>query len=474
MILSKIVQRHATVLAVLGLCIRLITAPLYGTADMEWWKAFGTYAYQHGITTLYGASDSEIIAYIQSGDSLETITKKTQTILPYIGYQTSYTSHYNPQPPIYNYSIYITTWLYSVYDPSLSNNRAFNFFLNLEPILSASFLAVIIGYFVGRQKGRSWGIATGLLYWLHPLVLLNAPVQGYRDQLMSLFTVLSLISLYQRRTYSSFVFLGLSMMSKPQGVLIAPVVLFVAFTENSFFHNIRYWFTSISTILITILPFLFSHHGLSVLLGIRTITRTIIYVSGTPNIWLPVQFAIEVYRRIGTGMDAISGIFGYEFRHVLIEGVSRKVGFDIQWIGYFMILIFTIGNLYILQRSLKNGSRMYIFVAAAMQIYAYVMLRVGVQINHYFTMIPLFTIIVGFWPRWWKSYTILCGIYLLYDLCFYGFGRDAAGWYLYLEKYYLLWLINILSVINGWIFFSMVYFIWRKKDFSGAFPIYEK
>src|SRR5690606_9071753 len=118
-----------------GLLLRLLLAPLYGTQDIEWQKAWGTHAVREGVLTMYGAPDAEILALSREGKSREEIRAATQTVIPFEPYRYFRTEYLVTYPPGYIYSLRLAVGAYAAIDPNLSNGRLFNFFVNLPPLV---------------------------------------------------------------------------------------------------------------------------------------------------------------------------------------------------------------------------------------------------------------------------------------------------------------------------------------------------
>lgn len=464
---NKIILNKKSVFLIIftGAIIRFFGAFLYGTADMEWWKAYGTYSVHHGFIDIYGRKDSEILSLYGKKFPINEIISKTQRIIPYPSYKTYYTEYPFHQPPIYIYSIAISSWIYSIISPDVPNNRFFNFFINIEPILSSIIISLGIWKIVSVIRNSREGAIAGLLYWIHPLVILNSPIQGYRDPMVALFALASIYFLYKKNLNLSFIFLACSSLVKPQGILIAPVVIACGLTIYSLRKNLIAWIYGILSVAILSFPFIVNNYGLSMILGISAISKSTEYLSGAPDIWLIVQYIITAWQNTHNIHNFMIKLATQPFSHVIIEGISKRIGFNIELIGFVFLFIFTVLNIYFLYKRLRNGKIKSVFLFSALQVYGYTQLRVGVQINHYFTLIPLLTVSFFVFPKIRKTYTIVCTIFFLYDLAFYGLGRDSVGLYKIMEKISLLWLIIPFSIINIFLFINLCKHVWQPLIF---------
>jgi hypothetical protein len=69
--LADVFFRRRRLLVGLGLVVRLLTSGFYGTQDVEWWKAWGSFAVTHGMVGVYGASDRDMISFAKARASME-------------------------------------------------------------------------------------------------------------------------------------------------------------------------------------------------------------------------------------------------------------------------------------------------------------------------------------------------------------------------------------------------------------------
>jgi len=479
---KRLDQKKFVFLLLAGLLVRLIGSFLYGTQDMEWWKAWGVYATQQSLTGIYGTTDQEIFDLWREGQCQPLALKEglavlpTQTIVHFASYRYFRTEYILTQPPLYIYSLDVFTRLYGMISPELANNRVFNFFINLEPIISSAVLAWLISLFVSNLANRSTGKLAGLVYWLNPLVILNAPIQGYRDPLCALFTVISVVMLYRKNLSLAFVCLALAFMYKPQGVLIAPVVVLVGLREHRFNRNLLAWIVAGLTSLAVCLPYIITNHFLGLVQGVLSITQMSSDLSRQAmNIWWPVQYLANAHVLITEkGVSILQALTGYDGRVINDLPISKfesMMHVNAGTIGFALLGVFTIINLWYVWRRLQSD-RNSIIIAAALQIYGYFILRAGVQINHYFILIPLFTLLAFLNAISLRRYLMICSIFFIQDWIFYGFGRDFNfefgrdlnhGWRM-LSISYLAWTTNLLALANVGLFIFLCWNYYTLKE----------
>jgi len=455
------------------LFLRIILCFCYGTQDMEWWKAWTVDIVKNGITNVYGASDNEIIKEYKDGNTKSDILLKTQKIIHYNPKNYTRLEYKVTQPPIYVYTLYIAGNLYKSISHTLINSRLFNFFINLIPILFSILTVYIIYMFIKSTFNHDTAILTASIYWLSPLVLLNSPIQGYFDPLITFFVSASVVLLYKKQLTWSYIFLVLGILSKPTAIIVFPVFLGIGLKEHSIKKNIIAWLISVVTVLIVIFPFIFNGRVLSMFQGVWSINESSQDLSRqSMNLWWVIQYgyhAIHNLTSIGSKASAIMGGPGSNWESdIPCILLNNLLGFNVQIIGLILLGLFTILNLWYISVNLYT-KRNVIFIASGLQIYAYFILRVGVQANHYFVLIPLFAIVSLFSIKEFKYYILISFIFFIQDLIFYGLGRDFNHGKQLLTLFYSGWFSNILALAN------VVLFIWICfKEFSPCFQIKTK
>jgi len=131
--------------------------------------------------------------------------------------------------PGYLYVLYVLGWIKNLLS---LDNQSFYLILKLPAILAEVFLGFII-YKLVAKKSILWAkIALGL-FILNPAVIFNSAVWGQIDGLFSAFLVLSIFFLSQRRLIFSSIFLAISLVIKPQAILVMPVFIFYFLSNSS-------------------------------------------------------------------------------------------------------------------------------------------------------------------------------------------------------------------------------------------------
>ncbi|MCX6812224.1 MAG: glycosyltransferase family 39 protein [Candidatus Berkelbacteria bacterium] len=452
----KIKNSIFIILLVIGLVIRITGSFFLGTQDVEWWKAWSEYASKESLLNIYGEEDKKVLPLIGHA-SLVEINQQTRRMIPYDSYKYLRNVFQCTQPPVLIYALFTTGHLYKMIRPEMPNARLYNFFNNLIPLVASILIAAAVYLFVKKIRSPNEARWAALLFWLSPLVLLNSPIQGYQDMLCAFFVVMSVIFAYNKKTLYSYILLAFSFMTKPQGILIAPIIFFAGLKDIGWRKNLLASTVTIITALIISLPFIVSHHALSMATNVLSVKNfnTSQLTSEALNAWWFFQYHL--------GPKIVSGNLN-----------SKLFGVRISYIGHLIFLIFTFFNVRYLLRS-KSKKREIIIFAAALGVYGYFMLETGILINHYFLMIPLLALIAVLNKRYFLIYLFVSIFFFAQDFLFYGFGRDFNLMQTILTNHQLLGPVtDIMSLISLALFVYLCFITFNDRIYSKKFILTPK
>lgn len=436
----------------LGLALRLGLGGCQGTMDMDWWKSWIVYAYDHSLISLYGSSDTQILSDVRRGVGFDEIQRRHAREVPYRvsrGNRTVRQRLWVAQPPLYVYALMVAGGVYRVASGGLDDSRWFNFSINLLNLVSAAAIALMIERFLRRTSRPDLAMPTALAFWLNPLVLLNAPVQGYLDQLCAVWLVASLLMLYERRLFWAYALFTVSLLMKPTGLMIAPVLLAVAIHEHGLVRNLKAWGLSLAIVLAAWAPFAIGGHALSVPLGLARLGMQLDVVSRKAiNLWYIFQYFV---------LDDIGEPWWSQ--------VSR--GFFGSWtgvrpdrLGTLAFGVFTSLNLAFALKALRND-RLVLLSAAGLQMLGSYAFRTGQHVNHYFLAIPLLAVVALTSRPRLVAFGFVCCLFFIADVVFYGFGRDTNP---YSEKLHQSGMQSVTLLLAGGSLLGLVFV------FRAAYP----
>jgi hypothetical protein len=422
LITLKVSKKKFLILFFIGLLIRIIGSFGYGDGDMEHFKAWAVLTSKDGIISMYSKSDSEIINYAKEknisiiqafNDNRKYINFKPEKKYWRQEYMIMY-------PPVSEYLLFISGKMHSIFYNNFENNRAFNFFVNL-PIL---ILSIIIFLFLSSFKLGNNDLEDKMsiipfLYWLNPIFILDSPIQGYNNTLIFFLGLLA-IYFYQvkKSNFITSIFGTLIFWSKPQGILIFPLICFIIFfTSNSKFRAIKQIISgfSIITTLILFYPLL-NGYCISYILGsfssiVSLDSWSLTLLSARSwNIWWLLSY-------FDSGMASME---------ISISLFNKIHNINIAYFSSLIFIFLISYSLFLFYKS-KNKSLNYILFLFLSCFSYYNMFMLNVQYNQFIIFIPIVIYFGVLAPELFHFSLVICSFYLLQIFYYGGFGRDIGS-----------------------------------------------
>ncbi len=177
-----------------------------------------------------------------------------------------------------------------------------------------------IGYFLYHVAKKSYSKKNAALiagmFVINPLVILNSSLWGQVDSILTLFCLMSVYFIAEKRYGASFYTFAIALLIKPQAVFFAPVILFSliediflveGYKKDKLIYAIKKAAIAIGGMLILFMPF-----GRNPFHGISVIISQYIETMGQYN-YLTVN-AFNLYGAMGgnwTALSPLMSIFGY-------------------------------------------------------------------------------------------------------------------------------------------------------------------
>jgi hypothetical protein len=320
------------------------------------------------------------------------------------------------------YLFWLSTWAAKfLQGGKLRGGGLLNSVFNVWPVLFAIATVVAASVFVHKQvRTVTWFAAA--TFWLNPAMLLHTPVLGYVDSVFAFFGLCSLILLYQKRFNESVLFLTLSCLTKPQGVLILPVVLVVILAERDRGLWGRLSLRFVLFGLLPFIPFILAGRVLTAFYGSLELANMYVLSAQQTNVWWIVSWLLPaISRKSFTALRSEVTMCSLEqFRNVLI--------LDPRLIAMLLLGAFVAFNLFFLWKELQKGNRLAIFWAAALNFYGFTMLSLYPHENHLYPFF-VYTLPLLFFQRrvFLRLFLVLSIIFALNNYFFQGLGRGMTA-----------------------------------------------
>lgn len=278
--------------------------------------------------------------------------------------------------------------------------------VKLAPNLFDLGTAALIYIFVRKQSSFKLAIAATALYAFNPAVIFDAAVWGQYDAVYTFFLVFSLMLALRSKPKLSAAAFALGILTKPQGIALAPLVAFLIYKKNGLKELLFSVLAFAVTVFVVILPF---NWGGS-----------------------PVSFLTNIY---------IVAYKGYAYTSInafnlwgLISGMWVPDG-SLYILGWALFGAFAAFTLYILNRRFKNSSEFLAVYAAFMLLFAFFMLPTRIHERYLFPAISVLALMFPFIKKARPFYVVLTATlfvneaYVLYWLNLYypNAGPNLTG-----------------------------------------------
>jgi hypothetical protein len=380
-------------LLALGLGMRILWLPLWGTFDTEIWKAWAAEAASDGLAPMYGPPDKEL-------EGARGVPLRP-TLFDWG--QTRYSVDY---PPGTLLVAWVSGKLYQAIEPEMRNRWRFNALVNLPPLVASLAGALLLL----RSAPPPLGRARALALWWNPALILAAPVLGYQDPVFAVLSLGAVVCLQRSRYVSASALAAASGLVKPQGALLFPVLALVELREA----RPRTWVASALTVFVTsaaiLAPWWSQGYLLSALDGcLRPLRQNTLAPLGL-NLWWVAGWVLEASRN---GIASLAPILN-------LDAFRAGAGWDARFVSRILLVGATALNLAVLGRSKDRAG---IALAVVLQVHAYACFGTSVHENHTLLAVVVAPLLLGARDR---ARTILWGssFFLFASLLFAaGLGR---------------------------------------------------
>lgn len=235
---------------------------------------------------------------------------------------------------------------------------------------------VIFVYFKKRLNfGKSLLFAS--FYAFNPAIIINSAIWGQLDAMYSFFILLSLILVLSSKPKLATILLVLSILTKPQSIAIAPLILFLIFRK----YNWKIWASSLlvglATIFVMIIPFEWSN--------------PLVFLS---DIYLGAYQGYAYTTVNAFNLWALGGLW-------IRESV---VLFAVGWILFGTLVAFT---LFVLHKRFNSSDNLFLIFIAFTLFFGFFMLPTRIHERYLFPSLSILTLTLPFLKKTRSIYIIL-------------------------------------------------------------------
>jgi hypothetical protein len=356
-------------LIIAGALIRAVALPGPGTGDLTVWKVWSYNAARHGVGDMYGVG----------GVPLE------RRELTYAG--ASATVDYPPLALIELGVAGNAYWLWSHH--RFPNATPLNVFVKLPAVAAEVGLIVLLFGLVRKNAGVGAARLAAAAYWLNPAALFDASILGYLDAPYVLPAMAALAAAVAGWPAIAGALIAASVLTKAQGVFIAPAVALALWTSGARDMRIKRLLSAAggagAAAVLILAPVIAAGGWRNMLQALGRLAQHDMLSANAANLWWVIGYLLRVRYSIHD-----MGAWAAFTAPARILGIQRviEIGYpDPRTIG---IVLTVAAAAWALWRAYQSAIDLWLIAGvAAFIVHAYATLSAQVHENHLFAAVPL-------------------------------------------------------------------------------------
>jgi hypothetical protein len=394
----------------LGLCLRLAALPLPGTGDVVPFKIWSYAASTFGVAQMYGVGG----------------TPPERRVHAWGGWEA--TVNY---PPVALFELALVGWTYGTAVPGFPDSALLTAGVKLLPLAAEAAMAWLLFWAVRRVlPGRPAAARfAALAFWLNPAAVLTTPVLGYVDALFALPALGSLVAASSGHPALAGALIALAILTKPQAVLIAPVVglaLLGRTQTGRWLQAPRALAQAGAAAAVTggavLAPVVATGAWPNFMRAMASFGRHDMLSGQGANVWWIVTYVMRA--AYAASEMGLASAFLSPVRRPLAITTIVQLGWPNPRMGATLLTLAAMAWGLWIGRRVRDLPRLALL--GAWIYYAYFMLSVQVHENHFYMIVPLLTLAAASLPGWRQLFWLLSATFSLNLNLFYGFG-DRVG-----------------------------------------------
>jgi hypothetical protein len=393
---------------VLGALIRAATCPLPGTGDVTVWKIWAHAASRDGVLQMYGVGGAPPERRVHEYDG------RIATV---------------DYPPLSLLALGAAGHVYRIVSGGFANTAALTAVVKILPLFADIGITWLLWFAVRRVSPAKPDLSrlAALAYWVNPAVLMNGAVLGYLDPLLGLPVMAALVAAALSRPWLAGTCLALAVLTKPQAVLLAPLVALAIVNTAPAGRRARALCgaaaAGTAVFAATLLPFAIAGAWPNFLQSMESLGRHNSLSAQAANPWWLVTYVMRA-------AYAVNELGWYD---AFLQPVQRPLMVTrVVELGYpsprlLAALLVTAAMAWGLWKGRAARQLGDLAAVGGWIVFAYFMFGMAVHENHGYLLVPLLAVAAALRPGWtplaaWLSATMALNLNV-----FYGFG-DRVGW----------------------------------------------
>ena len=254
--------------------------------------------------------------------------------------------------------------------------------VKLAPNLFDLATAGLIYFFIRKRFSFKLSITATLLYAFNPATIFIGSVWGQYDAIYTFFLVLSLLLALSSKPKLSAAAFAIGLLTKPQGIALAPLIAYVIFRKNGFKNTLYSLLVFTATIFLVILPFEWTN---------------------------PVTFLSRIYFGAYSGY-AVTSANAFNLWGLFNLWAPDGNFFILGWVMFGALAAFVI---YVLHKRFKVSGDWLVLFGAFMLFFAFFMLPTRIHERYLFPAVSMLALMVPFVKKARAFYAIITATLLV-------------------------------------------------------------
>lgn len=395
-----------------GLLLRVIALPSPGTGDTTVFKIWMFNASRQPVGTLYGVGG----------------WPPERRILQYAGAEAPV-----DYPPLSLYELGAAGRLYRLWSHRrFPNTSTLNIFAKLPGVVAEIALTWLLFVAVRPRYGEAAARWTALAYWLNPAAIITVSALGYVDPQYLLSAVAAIVAAVSGYPALAGALIAAAMLTKAQGIFIAPAVALAAATTASTSEVRTMYIRSVSDVarmlagatavgIVVILPVVAAGGFWNMVQALSRLAQHDMLSANACNLWWIVGYL----ERANASMHDLGAWTAFTMP-TRILGISRMIELGYPNPRLVGIALTVTAAAWALWTARRARDLSLVAALAAFLVHAYATLSAQVHENHLFAAVPLLVLASG-GRREFRPIAIAVSAIVALNLnLFYGFGNGVG------------------------------------------------
>ena len=258
-----------------------------------------------------------------------------------------------------------------------------SYLIKLLPSLFDIITTVVIFIYFRKRLNFGTSLLFASFYAFNPAIIINSAIWGQLDAIYTFFIILSLILVLDSKPKLAIILLVLGILTKPQSIAIAPLILFLIFRKHDWKTLATSLLVGVATLFAVIIPFEWSN--------------PLVFLS---DIYLGAYQGYAYTTVNAFNLWALGGLWVIETAFL----------FTVGWILFGTLVVFT---LFVLHKRFSNSGELFAIFIAFTLLLGFFMLPTRIHERYLFPALSILALGLPFLKKIRPIYIILSSTFFI-------------------------------------------------------------